>query len=153
MAISNRRVTRRHAGRDWLASAHPTPENVHRAWSVGELALIPTGRLWLAAQAPLPRTVAAMQRIPPEQLGPVLAYPEAERAWWLIPPDTADQLDDVARLTVHPPEWPLYCPALNRPVDGRVWLERPDGSGRLTDPIVLGAAFGPAGRLPAEAHG
>lgn len=153
MSTSTRRGTPRHAGREWLADAHPTPDDALRSWSAGGLASIPTGRLWLAAEAPLLRTVVAMQRVPPKRLGPVLAYPEAECAWWLIPPDDAHQLDDVARFTVHPPGWPLYCPPLNRPAGGRVWLERPDGSGRLTDPIVLGAAFGPAGRLPAEAHG
>jgi hypothetical protein len=33
------------------------------------------------------------------------------------------------------------------------WLEKPDGSGKLTDPVDLGAVFGRAGHLPTEARG
>ncbi|MCX4972189.1 hypothetical protein [Streptomyces sp. NBC_00620] len=153
MATSTRNPGTRYAGRDWLAECAPTPDAVHRAWSAGELALVPSGLRWLVVEAPLLPSVDAMQRMPPDGLGPVLAYPAAERAWWLVPLDAAEHLDDVARLTVHPPLWPLYCPPVNRPTNGRVWLARPHGSGRLTDPTVLGACFGPGGRLPAEAFG
>ncbi|MGW1863737.1 hypothetical protein [Streptomyces collinus] len=31
---------------------------------------------------------------------------------------------------------------------GRWWLAIPDGTGHLTDPILLGAAFGPGGYRP-----
>ncbi|MGO4420516.1 hypothetical protein AB4Z54_17760, partial [Streptomyces sp. MCAF7] len=83
----------------------------------------------------------------------VLADPELETAWWLVTADITDQLDDVRHLHVMPSGGALHCPPVLYPVDGRVWLERPDGTGRLTDPILLGAAFGPGGRLPAEALG
>lgn len=153
MATRTHNPDARHAGRDWLADCAPAPDAVHRAWSGGELALIPSGEHWLAVEASFLRTLDAMQRIGPDDLGPVLAFPAAEHAWWLVPLDAAEQLDDIPRLTVHPPAWPLYCPPVNRPVRGRVWLSRPNGSGRLTDPTMLGACFGPGGRLPAEAFG
>ncbi|MFF1687191.1 hypothetical protein [Streptomyces sp. NPDC058254] len=141
------------AGGDWLANCAITPNAVHRAWAAGELALVPSGGHWLAVEAPFGGTLDAMQRIPADVLGPVLGYPAAERAWWLVPLDAGEQLDDVARLVVRPAAWPLFCPPVQRPAHGRVWLERPDGTGQLTDPSTLGAAFGPGGRLPAEAFG
>ena len=97
----------------------------------------------------------AIKRIGSDRLGPVLADVASERAWWLLPPGLGDELDDIGLLTVHPHGWLLRCPPVLYPVRGRVWVERPDGSGRLTDPILLGAALGPGGgpRLPAEAFG
>ncbi|MFE7710640.1 hypothetical protein ACFU6I_33780 [Streptomyces sp. NPDC057486] len=98
-------------------------------------------------------TVAAMQRTGPDRLGPVLVHPSADRAWWLVPPGAEEVLDDLPRLTVHPECWPLRCPPAERYIDGYGWLEKPDGSGKLTSPTVLGAAFAPGGglRLPAGA--
>jgi hypothetical protein len=94
-----------------------------------------------------------MRRIGPERLGPVLADVDTDQAWWLLPADVGDELDDVRQVTVRPPGWVLECPPVLYHLSGRIWLERPDGSGRLTDPVLLGAAFGPGGRLPAEAFG
>ncbi|MEH0627892.1 hypothetical protein [Streptomyces stelliscabiei] len=153
MATRTRNPGTRYAGRDWLADCAPDPDTVRRAWSSGELALVPSGDHWLVVEAPLLGSVDAMQRMPPDILGPVLAHPAAERAWWLVPTDAAECLDDIARLTVRPPGWLLYCPPVNRPTNGRVWIERPHSSGRLTDPTLLGACFGPGGRLPAEVSG
>ncbi|MER5220432.1 hypothetical protein [Streptomyces flaveus] len=89
-----------------------------------------------------------------DKLGPVLADMATDKAWWLVSPDVDDFFDDVRQLQVMAADWPLLCPPVLYPVNERVWLERPDGSGRLTDPIRLGAAFGPGGlRLSAEAFG
>ncbi|WP_179202351.1 hypothetical protein [Streptomyces caniscabiei] len=153
MATRTHKPGTRYAGRDWLADCAPAPDTVRRAWSAGELARVPSGVRWLAVEAPFFHTMDAMQRIPPDVLGPVLAYPAAECAWWLVPLDAEEHLDDVARLTVHPSGWPLHCPPVNRPTHGRVWLARPHGSGRLTDPTMLAACFVPGGRLPAEVLG
>lgn len=92
-----------------------------------------------------------MQRIGPDRLGPVLVHPSSDLAWWLVSCTAMEELADLGRITVHPAGWELRCPPADRYVDGWGWLEKPDGSGRLTDPTVLGAAFGPGGRLPAEA--
>ncbi|MFI1175677.1 hypothetical protein [Streptomyces melanogenes] len=141
------------AGNAWLANAAPVPAAVHRAWVREELAAIPTGGTWIVAEAPIMASVEAMQRIGSARLGPVLAAPESDRAWWLLPLDATEHLADVRRLTLPSPGWLLHCPPCETSLDGRCWLERPDGTGRLTDPALLGAAFGPAGRLPAEAFG
>ncbi|MEU2584505.1 hypothetical protein ABZ612_16415 [Streptomyces avermitilis] len=97
------------------------------------------------AEAPLLSSVEAMKRIGGARLGPVLADVASERAWWLLPPDLGDQLDDVRQVIVRPRDWTFRCPPVLYSVDGRVWLEMPDGSGRLTDPELLGAALSPGG--------
>lgn len=117
------------------------------AWTSGDFAVIPSGTEWLVAEVPLPPSVDAMQRIRFDQLGPVLAHPLRNVAWWLVPVDGAEALRHVRQLTLYPPGWPLCCPPVQRPAAGRVWLEKPDGSGRLTDPEALGLALDPGGSL------
>ncbi|WP_443282099.1 hypothetical protein [Streptomyces sp. 8N114] len=85
------------------------------------------------------------------KLGPVLVHPESRRAWWLLPPDAADHLDALRRLTVWGSGQTLLCPAPGDYGHGRGWLESPDGTGRLTDPVALGAAFSGRMRLPVAA--
>ncbi|MFF2811352.1 hypothetical protein ACFVT2_30095 [Streptomyces sp. NPDC058000] len=60
------------------------------------------------------------------------------------------RLADLPLLTARPPGCLLRCPPAHLYFNGRGWLEKPDGTGMLTAPIKLGAAFGPGGRLPAE---
>lgn len=139
-------------GEDWLLSCTDAPTGVRTAWGAEELAPIVSGPHWRVAEAPLLPTVHVMKRIGSARLGPVLADVHVDRAWWLLPPNLSDELDDVRQLVVRPARWVLKCPPVLYGLDGRMWLERPDGSGRLTDPVLLGAAFGPGGyRLSAEA--
>ncbi|MGW1808245.1 hypothetical protein [Streptomyces sp. NPDC002078] len=135
----------RQAGQDWLLSCTPNPTAAQRAWNNEELARIPTGPHWRAVEAPLLPSVHAMKRIGSTRLGPVLVDVEADRAWWLVPPTLSDELDDVRPLLIRPAGWALGCPPVLYSVGGRGWLERPDGTGRLTDPVLLGAALGPGG--------
>lgn len=138
----------------WLAQSGAAPDAALHAWRDDRLAAIPTGPEWVAVEAPLRQSMDAMERLARAgQLGPVLAYPEAERAWWLTHPDAGEHLDDLGLLTVHPYGWRLRCPSPDRVSNGRGWLEKPNGRGTLTDPAALGAAFGRGGRLPAEAFG
>lgn len=150
---THRQRARPSAGTDWLASCAAHPDDAYLAWAAHCLAAIATGSPWLAAEAPLVESVTAMQRIGPGRLGPVLAFPEAERVWWLVDRKAEEQLADVPRLLVHPTGWVLRAPPADRSLSGRCWLERPDGSGLLTDAELLGAAFGPSGHLPAGAFG
>jgi hypothetical protein len=145
----------RQAGQDWLLSCAEHPDAIRHAWDAEELAAFPTGLHWTVAEAPLGQSMDAIRRIGSDRLGPVLADVASERAWWLLPPGLGNELDDLRQLTVQPPGWPLKCPPVLYPVGGRVWVQLPDGSGQLTDPILLGAALGPGGgpRLPAEAFG
>lgn len=92
-----------------------------------------------------------MQRISPDRLGPVLVHPSADLAWWLVPCGSVEELASVGFLSVHASGRPLRCPSAGQYVDGLGWLEKPDGSGRLTDPAALGPAFRPGGRLRAGA--
>lgn len=143
------------AGQDWLLSCTASPAAVQRTWASEELAAFTTGEHWRVAEAPLLPTVDALKRIGSDRLGPVLADVAVQLAWWLLPTSLDDELDDVRQLTVRPAGWILKCPPVLYSLDGRLWLERPDGSGRLTDPVLLGAALGPGGgpRLSAEAFG
>ncbi|WP_405956130.1 hypothetical protein [Streptomyces phaeochromogenes] len=144
----------RQAGQEWLLSCAEHTALTQKAWDADNLAPIPTGTHWRVAEAPLAESMDAVKRIGQHRVGPVLADVTQSTAWWLLPPDLGDELDDVRQLTVYPAGWVLGCPPALFPVRGRVWMERPDGSGRLTDPTLLGAAFGPGGpQLPAEAFG
>ncbi|MFE4336088.1 hypothetical protein ACFRQM_44050 [Streptomyces sp. NPDC056831] len=143
----------RNPGTEWLASYASDPVRAHRRWASEELAPIPVGRCWLVAEANLMRSVDAMQRVGSDRLGPVLVHPEADLAWWLVPLGADQELADIRAITVRTPPWELHCPPAHAYMNGRGWLEKPDGSGTLTDPAALGAAFGPGGpmRLPVSA--
>ncbi|WP_260475692.1 hypothetical protein [Streptomyces sp. WAC 06725] len=109
--------------------------------------------MWRVVEADLLRSVDAMRPLGRVgALGPVLVCTEIQRAWWLTALGAENHLDDLPALTVRPTRWPLLCPQVGHSTYGRGWLEAPDGSGTLTDPIALGAAFGPTSTLPAEAR-
>lgn len=150
MATKPDRSTRQ-PGQDWLLACARNPSDVQRAWSAEEFARIPSGEYWRVAEGPLLRSIRAMKHVGNRRLGPVLVDGAAGLAWWLLPASLGDELDDVRQLTVHPPGWLLACPPVLYAIGDRSWLEHPDGSGRLTDPAALGAAFGAGGRLLAEA--
>ncbi len=140
------------AGQDWLLTCAKHPVDVRRAWDAEELAEIPTGPHWRIAEAPIPGSLEALARIGGDRIGPVLADMRRDVAWWLLPPALTGELDGIRPLTVRPSGWVLKCPPVLHSVNLRWWLERPDGSGRLNDPVLLGAAFSPGGaRLPTEA--
>lgn len=139
------------AGDAWLADCSARPDLVRQAWDVEALAPIASGKRWLAVEAWLIDTMTAVARIGHERLGPVLADPSLDRAWWLIAPDAAEELADVRKVRVEPEGSPLHCPPTGWYQCGRLWLHRPDGSGRLNDPTLIAAALGPGGaRLPTE---
>ena len=142
-------------GDAWLADCSTRPDLVRQAWDVEALAPITTGKHWLAAEVRLVATIGAMQRIGTPRLGPILADPGVDSAWWLIPTDTADNLSGIHESTVRPPGWPLLCPPTGWFQCGRMWLHRPDGSGALNNPALLAATLGPGDghRLPAETLG
>ncbi|MET7354653.1 hypothetical protein [Streptomyces mirabilis] len=145
----------RQAGTDWLLSCADTPAEIRTRWDADQLGEFPSGGHWRAAEAALAHSMDAIKRIGLSRQGPVLADVSQGIAWWLLPPTLGDELDDVRTITIRPRGWVLRCPPVLYPVRGRVWIERPDGSGRLTDPVLLGAALGPGGgpRLSAEAFG
>lgn len=136
---------RHQAGQEWLLSCAPDRAPIEREWDLEEFGEIPSGPHWRVVEAPLVESVSAIRRIGPDRVGPVLGDVYRDTAWWLLPPDLGDELDDVRMLRVRPDGWLLPCPPVLHSVQGRWWIERPDGSGRLTDPVLLAAAFGPGG--------
>lgn len=140
-------------GNDWLAESAPRPELAHEMWDIGALVPLDCSR-WLVAEVQLQAAMEAVQRVPTREQGPLLVDFRSDRAWWLVPLDADEQLADVRQVTVLRRDIPLHCPPTHRAVGSRVWLEAPDGSGRVMDPVYLAAALGPGGpRLPAEAFG
>ncbi|MFD9445903.1 hypothetical protein ACFWBR_35085 [Streptomyces sp. NPDC060006] len=155
MAMHPAHATRQ-AGQDWLLSCAERPTAIQAAWDADDLARFETGLSWRVAEASLTLSMdIAKWMICPDRLGPILVDVEESLAWWLLPLDLGDELDDVRQITVRPAGWELWCPPVLYPVRGRMWMGGLDGSGRLTDPVLLGAALGPGGgpRLPAEAFG
>lgn len=140
------------AGDVWLADCHTHPALVWKAWHAGTLAEIESGARWLIAESTVTQGMPAASRIREEQRGPVLMAPYANVAWWLVPLDAAEELADVRQLRVRHTGWTLRCPPTGREMERMQWLWDPDGTGHLTDPAVLAAAFGPGGyRRPTEA--
>ncbi|MBG0853613.1 hypothetical protein I2W78_17610 [Streptomyces spinoverrucosus] len=140
------------AGDAWLVRCSARPDLVRRAWDAEELAPVTSGEHWLVAESRLVTGMAAAVRIQEEQRGPVLADPGLDKLWWLVPLDALEELADVRQVSMRPAGWALDCPPSGRQVAGRWWLWRPDGSGSLTGPAVLAAAFGPGRHLqPSEA--
>ncbi|WP_309029161.1 hypothetical protein [Streptomyces alfalfae] len=154
MAASQRTSLPPDPGNAWLAEHTTNPELTLAAWESRTLMPVHATQ-WLVAEVQLQPAMAAVRRMPEHKLGPILIDMRMDRAWWLVPLDAADHLKDVPQALVLPPGWPLHCPSTQLAVGSRAWLEAPDGSGRLNDPVYLAAALGPGGgpRLPAEAFG
>ncbi|MCT7353611.1 hypothetical protein N4P33_15725 [Streptomyces sp. 15-116A] len=146
MPQPTRLAARYAAGDAWLADCHAHPATVWKAWHADTLAPIVSGTRWLVAESTVTRGLPAASRIRDQQRGPVLIDPYRDRSWWLVPLEAAAELDDVRQVTVKPPGWILRCPPAGREVEHLHWLWSPDGTGHLTDPAVLAAAFGPGGR-------
>lgn len=140
------------AGALWLAGTTPCPADVLAVWACDGLASVLVPEAWMVAEADLLESMEGMPCLARAgKLGPVLAHPEHRRAWWLLPPDAAEHLEDLPRLRLRGPGWSLPCPAPGSYAAGRCWLEQPDCAGRLTDAAALGAAFSGRMRLPAAA--
>jgi len=140
-----------HPGTTWLLNCTADPIKVQRAWAAQQPAPIATD-CWAAVEAPLIDTVNVVSRLDRHRRGPLLGFPEEQLAWWLVPADVGDVLDDVPRLRVLAPGSELLCPPADRTLASRLWLALPDGSGQLTDPDYLGAAFSPSAPLLVKAR-
>lgn len=128
-------------GMDWLLSCAPDPAAVQQAWDAGQLAAIPTGPHWRVAETQLSRSMRALRHLGSTPFGPVLTDIDRTLSWWLLQPSLADELGGTVGVYVHPAGWELHCPPVTHALGGRSWLAIPDGSGQLTDPAVLSAAF------------
>ncbi len=130
---------------DWLAAAAPDPQTCRREWERSGLgiALLPAGQLWdvLLVPGPLGRlTLSALVRLP-HGAGPVFADFGDENLGFLVPVGTAARWVGTGVRGAGYGTWVvLPHPAAERG-HGVRWLVPPDGSGALTDPVLLELAL------------
>jgi len=141
---------------EWLLSAAPEPEACRWEWERNPLgvSLLPAGRLWdvLILPGELGRpaldVVARITDLP----GPVLTDVTDERLGFFVPPGTAARWVGTGVRSAGHGTW-IVVPYPGRSTGGVRWLVPPDGSGRLTDPVVLELAMHEAAAHPADGPG
>ncbi|WP_327178263.1 bifunctional DNA primase/polymerase [Streptomyces sp. NBC_01335] len=124
----------------WLASAAPDPGACRREWERDPrgIALLPTGRRWdvliLTARLGYP-TLDVLTRLI-DRPGPVLADFGDARMGFFVPPGTASRWLGTGVRGLGAGTW-IVVPSPGRVAGGVRWLVPPDGSGTLTDPVLL----------------
>ncbi|SEO02146.1 hypothetical protein [Actinacidiphila rubida] len=129
---------------DWLVSVVPDPEGCRWEWERNPLGvtLLPAGRLWdvliIGARLGYP-TLDVLHRMV-DRPGPVLADFGDARMGFLVPPGTAERWLGTGVRAAGRGTW-IVVPYPGRPTGGVRWLVPPDGTGHLTDPVVLELAM------------
>jgi hypothetical protein len=123
----------------WLAAAAPDPDACRREWerSAPGTALLPAGRCWdvLIVPGRLGRPVLRLlDRLP--GAGPVLFDPGDDTVAFFVPVGTAARWIGTGVRGAGDGSW-LPVPHPRRGGWGPHWLVPPDGSGALTDPMLL----------------
>jgi hypothetical protein len=129
---------------EWLASVSPDPEACRREWERNPLgvALLPAGRAWDVLILPGPLgypTLDVLTRII-DRPGPVLADFGDDRMGFFVPPGTASRWLGTGVRSAGGGTW-IVVPYPGRQTGGVRWLIPPDGSGTLTDPVLLELAM------------
>ncbi|WP_327288456.1 hypothetical protein [Streptomyces sp. NBC_01198] len=129
---------------EWLASVAYDPEGVREEWECNPLgvALLPAGRKWdvliLGSALGYP-TLDVLTRLA-DRPGPVLADFGDARIGFFVPPGTAARWLGTGVRAVGRGTW-IVVPYPGRPTGGVRWLVPPDGTGHLTDPVLLELAM------------
>ncbi|SCD58864.1 hypothetical protein GA0115240_11565 [Streptomyces sp. DvalAA-14] len=129
---------------EWLVSAAADPEGCRFEWERNPLgvALLPAGRLWdiliLSGELGYP-TLDVLTRLTGRP-GPVLADFGDSRLGFFVPPGTAGRWLGTGVRAIGRGTW-IVVPYPGRPTGGVRWLIPPDGTGHLTDPVVLELAM------------
>jgi len=129
---------------DWLVSAAADPPGCRGEWERNPLGvtLLPAGRLWdvliLGGELGYP-TLDVLTRLV-ERPGPVLADFGDARMGFFVPPGTAARWLGTGVRALGYGTW-IVVPYPGRPTGGVRWLVPPDGTGHLTDPVVLELAM------------
>ncbi|MDH6578861.1 hypothetical protein [Kitasatospora sp. MAP5-34] len=137
--------TQRGSAVDWLAEAATDPANCRLEWERTGLGitLLPAGRLWDVLLVPGglgQPTLAALLRLP-KGAGPVFADFGDENLGFLVPVGTAGRWIGTGVRGAGYGTWVVIPhPAAERS-HGVRWLVPPDGSGALTDPVLLELAL------------
>ncbi|MCL2551146.1 MAG: hypothetical protein FWE15_21735 [Actinomycetia bacterium] len=129
---------------DWLVSVAPDPEGCRWEWERNPLGvtLLPAGRLWdvliIGARLGYP-TLDVLNRMV-DRPGPVLADFGDARMGFLVPAGTSTRWLGTGVRVAGRGTW-IVVPYPGRPTGGVRWLVPPDGTGHLTDPLVLEMAM------------
>ncbi|MER6915416.1 hypothetical protein ABT354_27400 [Streptomyces sp. NPDC000594] len=139
---------------EWLVSAAPDPDACRWEWERSPLGitLLPAGRRWdvliLPGELGL-RTLDVLDRLE-APTGPVLAGSGDARTGFFVPPGTASGWLGTGVRGAGAGTW-IVVPHPGRATGGGVrWLVKPDGSGVLTDPVVLELAMHEAAAMLAR---
>ncbi|MBM9503961.1 hypothetical protein [Actinacidiphila acididurans] len=129
---------------DWLVSVAADPEGCRFEWERNPLGvtLLPAGRLWdvLILTGELGyATLDVLTRLM-DRPGPVLSDFGDARMGFFVPPGTATRWLGSGVRAAGRGTW-IVVPYPGRPTGGVRWLVPPDGTGHLTDPVVLELAM------------
>ncbi|MCS0636535.1 hypothetical protein NX801_12845 [Streptomyces sp. LP05-1] len=128
------------AALEWLASVAPDPGVCRWEWERDPrgVALLPAGRRWdvLIMPGELGRaTLDVLTRLT-DRPGPVLAGTASARLGFFVPPGTAGRWLGTGIRTAGDGSW-IAVPHPRRRIGAARWLVAPDGSGTLSDPVLL----------------
>jgi hypothetical protein len=129
---------------EWLVSVAPDPDAARFEWERNPLGvtLLPAGRRWdvliLTGELGCP-TLDVLTRIM-DRPGPVLADFGDSRTGFFVPPGTAGRWVGTGMRAAGAGTW-IVVPYPGRATGGVRWLVPPDGTGYLTDPMILELAM------------
>ncbi|MFG2311101.1 hypothetical protein ACGFS9_20890 [Streptomyces sp. NPDC048566] len=129
---------------EWLVSVAPDPGACRWEWERNPqgIALLPAGRAWdvliLPAALGYP-TLDVLSRVI-DRPGPVLVDFGDARMGFFVPAGTAARWLGTGVRTAGAGTW-IVVPYPGRVTGGVRWLVQPDGSGNLTDPVLLELAM------------
>ncbi|MEU3557772.1 hypothetical protein [Streptomyces fragilis] len=133
---------------EWLASVAPDPAACRGEWEhrADGVALLPAGRAWdvLILPGELGHATLAVLRRCLDRVGPVLAGFDEYRLGFFVPPGTAGRWLGTGVRAAGRGTW-VVVPHPGRRwgrAGGRMrWVVPPDGTGLLTDPVLLEIAM------------
>ncbi|MFJ8077959.1 hypothetical protein ACIQ7Q_29555 [Streptomyces sp. NPDC096176] len=129
---------------EWLVAVVPDPDACRWEWERNQygIALLPAGRRWdvliMPGELGSP-TLNVLSRLV-DRPGPVLVGSAESRMGFFVPPGTAGRWMGAGVRTAGQGTW-IVVPYPGRTADGVRWLVTPDGSGTLTDPLLLELAM------------
>ncbi|WP_030243556.1 hypothetical protein [Streptomyces sp. NRRL S-350] len=129
-------------GLHWLAQVAPDPEAFREHWERTGLGLmlLPAGRRWDVLTVPGRLGHPALEILETAPCGPALTDFGDEHVSFLVPVGTAARWVGTGVRGAGEGTW-IVVPHPERSSRGVRWLVPPDGSGRLTDPVLLELAL------------
>ncbi|WP_030161512.1 hypothetical protein [Streptomyces sp. NRRL S-244] len=129
---------------EWLVSVAPDPDACRWEWERNPhgVALLPAGRQWdvLILPGGLGQAALDVLTLLLDRPGPVLADFADARLGFFVPPGTASRWIGTGVRGAGHGTW-IVVPYPGRATEGVRWLVVPDGSGTLTDPVLLELAM------------